>query len=309
MFRVLFLALFCVAVLGHADHDHHRVEGVTVEIARCGTAPLSEEVKDQVDAKIAPFFAKHGLNLKNLRGNELMAFVEEKKKQDMVKIKTYFHIISNSTGGGDITDETVHEQIDVLNTGFNRYGFKFNLASVNRVVNDNWYHMVPGKDKELSMKRALRQGTAADLNIYTGESSGLLGFAYYPGVVNWNLELDGVWINHQTVPGGPLGTDYSIGHTLTHETGHWLHLYHTFSETGECTKNANYGDRVTDTPAENSPARGCPIGRDTCTGKKFEGVDPIHNYMDYTYDSCYEEFTAGQAVRMHAAWESYRAGP
>eukprot|EP01031_Cornospumella_fuschlensis_P024972 gene24972-30169_t len=311
LYRFLFALLFVVAALGHEHHEHREhnlqaADSTSTEVSRCGTTALTEEAKSKVDAQLAPYFAKHGLNLQNLRGNELKSFVA-KKKHDMVRVKTYFHVISNSTGGGEVSDETVREQIEVLNQGFNRYGFRFYLAKTNRVVNDNWYEMSAGKPKELAMKRALREGTAADLNVYTGLSSKLLGYAYFPGVVEWNLDLDGVWINHLTLPGGPMGTDYSIGHTLTHEVGHWLHLYHTFD--GGCKKNPNYGDRISDTPAQKKPGSGCPIGLDTCKGKNFEGVDPIHNYMDYTFDSCYEEFTDGQAARMHAAWETYRAGP
>ena len=59
-----------------------------------------------------------------------------------------------------------------------------------------------------------------------------------------------------------------------------------------------------DTPAQRSPASGCPEGRDTASGSR--GVDPIHNYMDYSYDSCYDQFSAGQTSRMQAQFTAYR---
>jgi hypothetical protein len=35
-------------------------------------------------------------------------------------------------------------------------------------------------------------------------------------------------------------------------------------------------------------------------------VDPIHNYMDYSDDPCYSEFTAGQAERMQDQYLFFR---
>lgn len=62
-------------------------------------------------------------------------------------------------------------------------------------------------------------------------------------------------------------------------------------------KVENLGDYVDDTP-RSMGATMCPIGRDSCPGQG--GPDPIHNYMDYTWDTCHtkdEGFTQGQIQR------------
>lgn len=219
-------------------------------------------------------------------------------------INVYFHIIRSSTGGGDIPDSRVAQQITVLNNAYSGTGWSFNLVNTTRTNNGTWYTAGYNSTAEKQMKAALRQGTAGDLNIYAfNVGGGLLGWATFPSSYQGNKSYDGVVVLNASLPGGN-AAPYNLGDTGTHEVGHWMGLYHTFQ--GGCARQASGGDAVADTPAEKSPAYGCPTGRDTC--KNLAGLDPVKNFMDYTDDACMNMFSAGQDTRMDAQWTSYRQG-
>ncbi|KAJ3516501.1 hypothetical protein NMY22_g14196 [Coprinellus aureogranulatus] len=230
-------------------------------------------------------------------------------------IKTYIHIIqsTNSTteDDGSISDTQVQQQMTTLNNAFmtpagNHY-LLFVLEDVDRTVNPDWFNNGgPDTAQQAAMKSALRKGGRADLNIYTvnftGDSDGLLGYATFPQSYNTAPSDDGIVILYKTFPGGTIA-DYNTGMTAVHETGHWVGLYHTFQ--GSCT---GQGDFVDDTMPEGIPSQGCPEGRITCPVDDATqgGVDPIHNYMDYSVDSCMTEFTAGQMDRARQQLIYYR---
>lgn len=227
-------------------------------------------------------------------------------------INVFFHVVqANETeAGGAVQDVTIQNQMSVINKAYEPTGFQFNLVEVDRSTNPQWFSQAGPSSPEIqsSMKMSSHKGGPGDLNVWTvgfenGPDSGLLGYATFPHEYQQGPQNDGVVILHSSLPGGKM-MNYNMGHTLTHELGHWLGLYHTFQ--GGCD---GPGDEVDDTPAELFPAQGCPVGRNTCQNRP--GTDPVQNYMDYAYDSCMTNFSQGQIARMRdqvATFRQIRAG-
>lgn len=233
-------------------------------------------------------------------------------------IPVNFHVIHSGTTG-NLSDAELDAQIVVMNNNFAgkdyngnvvsgaaNTGYTFFRNSVSRTnatgKQKGWWQMTPGSKAERDAKNALVVNPTGSLNFYTCKpGQNLLGWATFPSSLAGNPNMDGVVIHYNSLPGGTLAP-YNLGGTATHEVGHWVGLFHTFQGGcgGDC---ATTGDLVCDTPAQSTSTSGCPEGKDTCAGA---GLDPIHNYMDYSYDACYNNFTPGQDARADVQMSMYR---
>ncbi len=216
-------------------------------------------------------------------------------------VPVYVHVMAAADGTGDVTNAQIADQITVLNQTYAgaessaaaQTGFTFTLAGVDRFFNNTWHR----DGSSSKYRKATRQGGKNALNMWLVDFN-YLGIATFPWDYKKSPGVDGVRVHFDSLPGGGIA-NYNLGETATHEVGHWLGLYHTFQ--GGCT---SVNDEVGDTPAQSSATNGCPEGRDSCS---LPGLDPIHNYMDYSYDTCYTQFTGGQSSRMSQMWAAYRA--
>ncbi len=217
-------------------------------------------------------------------------------------VPVYVHVMRDAAGNGNVTDQQIADQIAELNEDFGGRelagtaadtGFTFYLAKRDDYFNNQWH-----VDRQSTQYRSkTRLGGANALNMWLVDFK-YLGIATFPWDYAGSPKIDGIRVNYASLPGGSIA-NYNEGKTATHEAGHWFGLYHTFQ--GGCTSP---NDEVADTPAQGSSTNGCPEGRDSCS---LPGLDPIHNYMDYSYDSCYNQFSPDQSSRISQMWTAYRA--
>jgi PKD repeat protein len=248
-------------------------------------------------------------------------------------IPVVVHIIHNN-GTENISDAQVQAGIQHLNDAFRHLApyngakgvdieIEFCLAKqdpmgnatngINRVVST--LTNLNSTD-DLTLKNLSRWDPTQYMNIWLVKEicmpsfgCGVAGYAYYASA--HGASFDGI-VNEARWFGS--SKDNSKIHI--HEVGHYLNLMHTFE--GGCPNNDCLlnGDRVCDTPPDDSKSGvACGSSANSCTtddddltinnpfrpiisGGLGDQPDMHENYMDYSFQTCQNAFTQGQKDRM-----------
>ncbi|KAG9100750.1 hypothetical protein FS749_013047, partial [Ceratobasidium sp. UAMH 11750] len=154
---------------------------------------------------------------------------EAKTSGKKTVLKVYWHVISagKSIKQGNVPDSQIKANIAQTNKDYSKTGISLKLVKITRTVNPLWFVNATAETPEqAAMKKALRKGGPADINVYTvgfegGPTPDLLGYATFPKDYAGAPLDDGVVIKYSTLPGGS-AVPYNQGKTFTHELGHWL---------------------------------------------------------------------------------------
>lgn len=253
-----------------------------------------------------------------------------------------FHIVHDN-GGENISDAQVAEALQHLNDAFANVGYYNPATGVDTEIAFCLARRDPGgaattginrvqssltelnyNIEDQALKNLIRWAPRQYINIWVvreicnNNGCGVAGYAYLPGA--HGQPYDGIVLEARYTGSSP-----SRSTVLAHEMGHYLGLYHTFE--GGCP-NADCqlsGDRICDTPPDNTTAATpCDADMNSCStdeddpgannpfrpavlGGLGDQPDQKENYMDYSRLECYDRFTQGQKDRMLAVVENIRS--
>lgn len=260
-------------------------------------------------------------NSKEYHFNQL----EERNDTVVIQIKVVIHILWFQQAE-NISDEQIQSQLLATNRDFNgipKINCKLPNYYFNRIGNPRIQFCLATVDPNGNSTNGItRTLTAKQFNSTNLKDAALKSNG---GIDAWNRDeylniwvvpfedevlgysagvtdkyFDGVFVNTKVFgTTGNLQPDYNLGHTLSHEIGHYFGLNHIW---GGDSCNCDDDDNIEDTPKQACFNYDCSdVPKLSCGDYEMN-----YNLMDYTHDACRGYFTNGQSKLMRMVFENLR---
>jgi hypothetical protein len=303
------LLLFSIAIYSFSFSQSHY----------CAT---TENLKEQLQSN--PSLKTHLEDIER----QIQEKINEGSRASILTIPVVFHVLHNGDAygtGENITDEQILSQLDALNRDFNNRNVDTNrIPAVFKPLLGNMqvefclarfdesgnvfsgivrHNLGIAQWDRTMLETNGKPNTIWNPNQYyniwtarfTGDLNGVLGYAQFPGM---SPSTDGVVLRYDCVgTTGVINTGNEMGRVATHETGHWMGLYHIWGDDGGEPNECAGSDSVGDTPNQRIEYYGRPTHPQvSCSAQNL-----FMNYMDYVDDSAKVMFSQGQVDRARAA--------
>ena len=71
--------------------------------------------------------------------SDMESWSSTRSRNEAIHIMVAWHVVTNSSGAGNYSDQSIYDIMEVLNSNYQEHNFFFTLDTINRTENSTWF--------------------------------------------------------------------------------------------------------------------------------------------------------------------------